>query len=204
MSARCAAPRWSAATAAAFALASAILAAGPACAEGNAARGKAKSEQCVACHGETGNSTMENTPSLASQPPTFLFLQMFLIRDGLRPLPLMQPFLEGRSDEDLEDMAAFFAAQRPEPEDAPRNPALYARGAELSPRLRCASCHAAGYVGQAQMPRLAGQREDYMVHAMRQYQTNERAASDTTMTAVLYGLPPEDIAALAHYMAQHK
>jgi cytochrome c553 len=180
------------------------LTASPARAEGDATRGKAKIEQCVACHGETGNSTMENTPSLAGQPPAFLFLQMFLIRDGLRPLPLMRPFVEGRSDQDLEDMAAFFAAQTPTPEDAPRNAALYARGAELSPRLRCASCHAAGYVGQAQMPRLAGQREDYMVQAMRQYQTDERAASDTSMTAVLYGLPPEDIAALAHYMAQYR
>jgi LSD1 subclass zinc finger protein len=194
----------SAAVAAAFALASAILASDPARADGDAPRGKAKIEQCVACHGETGNSTMENTPSLAGQPSTFLFLQLFLIRDGLRPLPLMQPFLEGRSDQDLEDMAAFFAAQTPEPEDTPRHAALYTRGAELSPRLRCASCHAAGYVGQAQMPRLAGQREDYMVHAMRQYQTNERAASDTTMTAVLYGLSADDIAALAHYMAQHR
>lgn len=178
--------------------------AAPALAEGDAARGKAKAEQCVACHGETGNATMDNTPSLAGQPAAFLFLQLFLIRDGLRPLPLMQPFVEGRSDQDLEDIAAYYASLKPEPEDRPRDPALYARGAELSPRLRCASCHGPGYAGQAQMPRLAGQREDYMVQAMRQYQTDERAATDTSMTAVLYGVSPVDIAALAHYMAQQK
>lgn len=176
----------------------------PALAEGDAARGRTKVEQCAGCHGETGNSTMENTPSLASQPPAFLFLQLFLIRDGLRPLPLMQPFVEGKSDLDLEDIAAYYAALKPEPENQPRNPALYARGAELSPRLRCASCHGPSYAGQAQMPRLAGQREDYLRHSMTQYQTNERAASDTSMTAVLYGLAPDDIAALAHYMAQQR
>lgn len=176
----------------------------PALAEGDAARGRTKVEQCAGCHGETGNSTTENTPSLAGQPPAFLFLQLFLIRDGLRPLPLMQPFVDGKSDQDLEDIAAYYASLKPEAEDQPRNPALYARGAELSPRLRCASCHGPNYAGQAQMPRVAGQREDYLRHSMTQYQTNERAASDTSMTAVLYGLAPDDIAALAHYMAQQK
>jgi cytochrome c553 len=54
------------------------------------------------------------------------------------------------------------------------------------------------------MPRLAGQREDYLRHAMHQYQANERAGVDTSMSAVLYGLPPADIDALAHYMAQQR
>ncbi len=54
------------------------------------------------------------------------------------------------------------------------------------------------------MPRLAGQREDYMMHAMRQYQANERVGSDTIMTAVLYGLSPDDLAALAHFVARQQ
>lgn len=189
---------------AALALVLGCLAATPASGAGDAARGRAAAEQCVACHGKSGNSTMENTPSLAGQPPAFLFLQLFLIRDGLRPLPAMKPFVDGRSDQELEDLAAHYAAQTLEPSDAPRDAALYARGAELSPRLRCASCHGLHYAGQEQMPRLAGQREDYLLHAMRQYQTNERFAADTSMVAVLYGLPPEDLAALAHYMAQQR
>lgn len=185
---------------AALALVLACLA-GPALAEGSAERGRAKAEPCLACHGETGNATMENTPSLAAQPAGFLFLQLFLIRDGLRPLPQMQPFVDGRSDQDLEDLAAYYAALPLEPPDAPRDAALYARGAELSPKLRCASCHGSDYAGQGQMPRLAGQREDYLRHAMLQYQANERFAADTSMVAVLYGLPAGDLAALAHYMA---
>lgn len=178
--------------------------AAPALAQGDPERGRANAEQCFACHGEAGTSTMENSPSLAAQPADFLFLQMFLIRDGLRPLPQMQPFVAGRSDQELQDLAAYFAAQTLEPEDAPRDAARYDRGAELSPRLRCGSCHGPGYKGQGQVARLAGQREDYMLHAMRQYQSNERFAADTSMVAVLYGLTGEDLAALAHYMAQQR
>lgn len=176
----------------------------PALANGDAARGREKAEPCFACHGATGNSTMPSTPSLAAQPAAYLFFQMFLFRDKLRDMPTMTPFMAGRSDQDLEDLAAYFAAQKAEPTDEPRDPALYRRGAELSQRLRCASCHGPGYLGQAQMARLAGQREDYMLMAMEQYQRNERTGIDTNMAAVVYGLPPADLAALAHYMAQQR
>ncbi len=181
-----------------------LLSPAPALAEGDAARGKAKAEQCFGCHGETGNSTMPEIPSLAGQPAGASFLQLFLFREKLRSVPTMTPFVEGRSDQDLEDFAAYFAGQKLEPADEPRDAARYRRGAELSQRLRCASCHGAGYAGQAQMPRLAGQREDYLLMSMEQYQKNERTGIDTNMAAVVYGVPAADLAALAHYMAQYK
>ena len=181
-----------------------LLSPAPALAEGDAARGKAKAEQCFGCHGETGTSTMPEIPSLAGQPAGASFLQLFLFREKLRSVPTMTPFVEGRSDQDLEDFAAYFAGQKLEPADEPRDAARYRRGAELSQRLRCASCHGAGYAGQAQMPRLAGQREDYLLMSMEQYQKNERTGIDTNMAAVVYGVPAADLAALAHYMAQYK
>lgn len=173
-------------------------------AEGDAARGRAKAEPCAACHGETGNSTLELTPSLAAQPESYLFFQLFFFRDKLRQVDAMTPFVEGRTDQDLEDLSAYFASLPLEPPNGPADPARQARGAELSQQLRCASCHLPGYVGRAQMPRLAGQREDYLRHAMQQYQANERAGVDTSMAAVLYGLTTADIDALAHYMAQQR
>ncbi len=188
----------------AAALSAALLLASPAAAEGDAARGKAKAEPCFGCHGETGNSTMPNIPSLAQQPAAYTFFQLFLFREKLRNVPTMTPFVEGRSDQDLEDFAAYFAGQKLEPDPEPRDDVRFQRGAELSQRLRCASCHGAGYVGQAQMARLAGQREDYTLMALEQYQKNERTGIDTNMTAVIYGLPAADLAALAHYMAQQK
>ena len=173
-------------------------------AEGDPARGRALAEPCAACHGETGVSSIELTPSLAAQPEQYLFLQLFLFREGLRQVPAMMPFVEGRSDQELEDLAAYFARLPLEPPTGAADPARQSRGAQLSQTLRCGSCHLPGYTGQAQMPRLAGQREDYLRHAMQQYQANERAGTDTSMTAVLHGLPPDDIAALAHYMAQRR
>jgi cytochrome c553 len=173
-------------------------------AEGDPARGRAKAEPCIACHGETGNSSVELTPSLAAQPESYLFLQLFLFREGLRQVPAMTPFVQDRSDQDLEDLAAYFARLPLDPPKESADAARQARGAALSQALRCGSCHLPGYTGQAQMPRLAGQREDYLRHAMLQYQANERAGADTSMTAVLYGLSPEDIDALAHYMAQRR
>lgn len=173
-------------------------------ANGDAARGKAKGEQCFACHGETGNSTMPNIPSLAAQPAGAMFLQLFLFREKLRDVPAMTPFVEGRSDQDLEDLAAYFAGQTLAPNDEPHNSARYQRGSELSQRLRCASCHGMGYKGQVQVPRLAGQREDYMLMALEQYQKNERTGIDTNMVAAVYGVPAADLAALAHYMARQK
>ena len=76
------------------------------------------------------------------------------------------------------------------------------RGAALAERLHCASCHLPGYVGRDQMPRLAGQREEYLLHAMQQYQANERMGIDTSMAATLHGLTQDDLAALAHHLAQ--
>ncbi len=182
----------------------AILLPAAASADGDAARGRAKAEQCFGCHGETGNSTMPGIPSLAAQPPGYTFLQLFLFREKLRNVPTMTPFVEGLPDQDLEDFAAYFASQKVEPVDEPRHPARYQRGAELSQRLRCASCHGAGYAGQVQMPRLAGQREDYLRTSMEQYQTNERTGIDTNMAAVVYGVAIADLAALAHYMARQR
>jgi cytochrome c553 len=52
------------------------------------------------------------------------------------------------------------------------------------------------------MPRLAGQREDYLLHAMRQYRDNQRIGTDTQMSGILYGLSDDNLAALAHFMAQ--
>jgi cytochrome c553 len=173
-------------------------------AAGDAVRGRAKAEPCAACHGESGNSTLELAPSLAAQPESYLFLQLFLFRDKLRRVEAMAPFVEGRTDQDLEDLSAYFASLPLDPQNGPIDPARHARGAELSQQLRCASCHQPGFVGRAQMPRLAGQREDYLRHAMQQYQANERAGVDTSMAAVLYGLESADIDALAHYLAQQR
>ncbi|MGH6661330.1 MAG: c-type cytochrome, partial [Rhodospirillales bacterium] len=171
-------------------------------AAGDAARGRDKAEVCAACHGPTGNSGTPLTPSLAGQPATFVEMQLILFRANVRKVPAMQEIARPLADADIDDIAAFYAAQQPAAEPGPRRGELFRRGSELSRAMHCGQCHGREYLGGGQMPRLAGQREDYLLHAMRDYQSNARVGFDTSMIGVLYGLAERDLEALAHYLAQ--
>jgi cytochrome c553 len=67
--------------------------------------------------------------------------------------------------------------------------------------MRCASCHLPSFAGQDQMPRLAKQRIDYLIHSLKQFRDNARSGADTLMSNVVIGVSDDDIAALAHYAA---
>ena len=160
-------------------------------------------QACAKCHGEHGNLTTANVPSLAGQPPTFFELQMILFREGLRASREMQPIAGGMSDAEISALAAYYAAQKPRPPAGRPDKALYAKGRALAQKHHCGSCHLPDYRGRAQMPRLAGQREDYLAAAMTAYRDNQRSGSDTSMNGVMYGISNADIRALAHYLARH-
>ena len=88
------------------------------------------------------------------------------------------------------------------PAPAARAPERFARGQALAARTHCASCHLPNYAGREQMPRLAGQREDYLFHSMKQFRDGSAVGRDTLMTAALHGMSEEDLRDLAHYLAQ--
>jgi cytochrome c553 len=181
-----------------------LLSAAGAQAAGDAERGRAKAAQvCAACHGADGNSAMDNIPSLAGQPETFTTLQLILFRERIRIVEAMTEVAKPLSDADVADLAAHYARLAPKPpQRPPRDAAKVAQGAALAERLRCATCHERNYAGREQMPRLAAQREEYLLHSMKQYRDNQRTGTDTTMQGVLYGLSDGDLSALAHYLAQ--
>lgn len=161
----------------------------------------ARAAACAACHGEGGRSTMAGIPSLAGQPAVFVETQLIMIREGLRPVPQMQGLLDGVSDADVSALARHYSQQKLDAaKDAPQA-ALMERGKAAASRLHCASCHLPDYSGREQMPRLAGQREDYLNTVMKQFRDNKTQGRDTIMASTLYGVSDEDIAALAHYMA---
>ena len=145
---------------------------------------------------------MPGTPSLAAQPKLFLENQLVLIREGLRPSPQMLPFVKDLRDPELVALAAHFSrlSARPAPgeTDRPR----FARGEALAKKLRCGVCHLSDFSGQNQVPRLAGQREDYLEPAMREFRDKPRPGGDTIMAEVLRGLSDADISALAHFLAR--
>jgi cytochrome c553 len=170
-------------------------------ANSDAGRGAPKAAACGTCHGSAKSPPLPRTPLLAGQQAEFLVLQMFLFREGLRDVPQMKGLFKGWSDADLEAVAAYFASQ-PLPAAAGRRDAkLHARGAAISRRMGCGSCHLKDYSGQRQVPRLAKQREDYLAASMKAFRDNKRTGADTNMNAVMYNVSDGDIEALAHYFA---
>ena len=90
----------------------------------------------------------------------------------------------------------------PKSAPAPADPALDARGAALSKTMRCGVCHLPNYAGREQIPRIAGQREDFLVYSLKEFRDQPRAGADTNMAAAVYGISDADIMALAHYLAR--
>jgi cytochrome c553 len=158
---------------------------------------------CAGCHGTDGNSQISNIPSIAGQPKLFVENQLILFREGLRVSPQMQPAVQGLTDKEIVRLAQHFSSQpaRPATTEA-ADPTQVQRGIALAKQLHCGSCHLPDFRGREQMPRLAGQREEYLVEAMLAYRDNRRAGGDTIMAATLYGVSDADIRTLAHYLAR--
>jgi cytochrome c553 len=156
---------------------------------------------CGSCHGEDGNSKLENIPSLAGQPEFFITNQLFLMREGVRKVEAMADLVKDLKDAEMTELARYYAKLPAKQSDEPIDQALAARGAELAPKMRCASCHKPDFSGQDQMPRIGKQRIDYLIHSMKEFRDDKRTGADTAMTAVVVGVSDADLAALAHYAA---
>jgi len=169
-----------------------------------AAQGQDRLQACAACHGADGNSATPGVPSIAGQPRRFLENQLVLIREGMRANAPMESLLRGVTDGEIIAMARHYAALPARPAAAAADRALAARGRALAAKLRCGICHLPDYRGQQHVPRLAGQREDYLLEAMRAFRDQPKPGSDTMMSAALYGVGDADLRALAHYLSRRK
>ena len=167
------------------------------------AAGKEKAEACAGCHGENGISQTENIPSLAGQPDQFIQWQLVFFRGGARKNELMQPIAAQITNEDVRILGAYFASLTPAKDSKPDdNPDLSKKGAEAAVGRRCGSCHGDSFAGTKAVARLAGQREEYLVKALRDYKSGARSGgAGAAMTDVAYPLSDEEITALAHYLA---
>lgn len=160
---------------------------------------------CAACHGAQGNSQIPSIPSLAGQPKTFIENQLVLIREGIREVPQMKGLLDKITDEEFITLANYFAAQTPvKATTTAVNNATYLRGQEISKKMLCGTCHLPNYAGQNQIPRLAGQHEEFLVLSIKQFRGGNSTGRDTNMTASVVGMKDSDIADVAHYLAHFK
>jgi len=177
-------------------------------ASGDPARGKDKAAGCVACHGAQGIAENAEFPSLAGQRADYLYKQLRDYKDDKRVNPLMTAFAGPLSDEDMADIAAWYASQplppaKPADGDPGAATTLVRRGdgARLIPA--CAACHASNGEGQAvAVPALAGQNATHFAQTLQAYKSGTRANDVySVMRNIARALSKEEIVQLAKYYA---
>lgn len=176
------------------------LAGAPAAAQ-NVEAGRKKAEACIACHGPNGNSTQPQFPILAGQTARYTYLQLKDFKEGRRNEPQMAPFIAKLTREDMFDLAAFFAAQKPRPAPFKADPAKAAKGKLKADEVLCTMCHLGGFLGQNEIPRVAGQHYQYIVKQMKDFKTARRTNDAGNMASVSKTLSDADMDHLAHYLA---
>jgi cytochrome c553 len=160
---------------------------------------------CRACHGEAGQSQMPEVPSLGGQPAFYVMVQIYMFRERMRAIEPMSEMLKGISDAELRAMAdAIAKLPPPQPDATPIEAARAERAQALIQQHRCNVCHLPSFAGIENVPRLAGQREDYLLKSLRGYKDNSRRGYDTQMADVVEPLTDADFADLAHYLARQK
>jgi cytochrome c553 len=158
---------------------------------------------CLACHGEKGQSETENIPSLGAQQAPYALIQLFMFREKLRVFEPMNEMAKALTDDDLRAFSDFIAAlPKPQPAADAGDPARLQRARASVQQFRCDSCHTADFSGSDNVPRLAGQREDYLAKTMGEYKDNSRHGYDGTMADVLQPVSSEQIADLAYFLAR--
>lgn len=127
---------------------------------------------CGSCHGEAGISAIPGMPSLAGLDPKYLVAATNAYRNGQRKHDLMKALVAGLADADIENVALFYASQKPA---RAKTPAAGNKAAGKAAAAGCAGCHGEAGVSAGTTPSLAGQDAQYFVAAMRAYQEGSRA-----------------------------
>jgi len=175
---------------------------------GNIEAGRAASNACAACHGIDGNSANPAFPSLAGQSEKYLVKQLEDYRSGNRANPIMAPQAQGLSDDDIRNLAAYYASQtlqhRPSGEKNRSGEIIYRYGLVESGIAACAACHGPTGNGNdpAGYPRLRGLSASYVAQSLRDYRDGSRANDPNEIMRELAGnMSDEQIEAVAAHIA---
>jgi len=182
----------------------AAVAAAPAAAQLDAAQmaaAKQKAESCFACHGPNGNSTNPEVPILAGQTWRYIYIELKDFKEGRRKDPLMSPLAADLSRDDMIALGNFFAAQKPAPIAFKADGARVEAGRKISDAVLCPMCHLGGFVGQNEIPRVAGQYPEYIRKQLHDFKARRRTNDAGNMTSVAGTLSDDDIENLSHYIA---
>lgn len=161
---------------------------------------------CLACHGASGVSETPLTPSLGAQPAFYVVAQLFLFREGRRADPVMTAQAKDLGNDDLRGLSEAIAKLPP-----PRAPGegldreRFERGRKATEGRHCTSCHGAQWDGNKNVPRVANQREDYLLKALKDYRSGARIGyGNAQMPETVAGLDDKVLADISHYLAHFR
>lgn len=158
---------------------------------------------CATCHGANGRSDIAGTPVLAGQPSLYAITQLFLFREGRRDNKDMTAVAKTLSDDDMRGFADYIGTLPPVPAPATATDAArMAKGRSLAEQHKCVNCHGSNLDGGQQVPRIAGQKEDYLQASLRGFKSGTRPGYTQAMPAAVSQVPPEDLDTLAYYAAR--
>ncbi|MBD9502681.1 c-type cytochrome [Pseudomonas sp. PDM23] len=157
---------------------------------------------CSKCHGKDGNSKREYIPNLAGQNPQYLFDAFEKYVDGQRTDFVMNQAAKLLTLNERVNIAYYFSQQKvlPRAEAAP-DPVRVEQGAQRFATV-CVTCHGNNAMGHDGFPRIAGQPQAYLTHALQRYRDKDPSRADSPMLAVAALLNDDDITSLAAYLSQ--
>jgi len=178
-------------------------------AQGNIDAGKAKSTTCVACHGANGNSSSDLYPKIAGQHKTYLAKQLAQFKSGERDNAIMLGMVAGLSEQDMQDLAAYYASQEATPETvAPEmvelGKKLYMGGDKQRAIPACTACHGPRGNGLqlAKFPKISNQHPAYLKAQLEAFRSGARDNDPNGMMAdVAAKLTDNDIEVLSEYIS---
>lgn len=178
-------------------------------AQGDAAAGQAKSALCGSCHGVDGNSPLAMNPKLAGQSAKYMVKQLQDFKSGARPGATMTAMVLSLSDQDMEDIAAWYSSQQPtiqgaDPESVELAERLYRAGNAEIAVAACSACHSPTGKGNAPagFPALSGQHAEYTLQQLKDFRAGVRQNDGSAMMrTVVERLTDKELEALASYVS---
>ncbi|GJM12012.1 MAG: cytochrome c4 [Pseudohongiella sp.] len=178
-------------------------------AQGDAAAGQAKSALCGTCHGVDGNSPLAMNPKLAGQSAKYMVKQLQDFKSGARAGVTMAAMVLSLSDQDMEDIAAWYASQQPtlqgaDPASVEVAERLYRAGNAEIAVAACSACHSptGGGNAPAGFPSLSGQHAEYTLQQLKDFRSGARQNDGSAMMrTVVERLTDKELEALASYVS---
>ncbi len=175
---------------------------------GDVAAGKQKAQVCAACHGVDGNSTTPAWPKLAGQHESYLIKQLMDFKAGNRENAQMAPMVANLTDQDIEDLAAWFASQKTkpgvtDPDALDLGQKIYRAGSIEAGVPACMACH--GPAGQgnpaAKYPVVAGQHAAYLQTQLKAFREDKRTNDiNEVMRTIVDRMSDEEINSVSEFM----